>query len=40
MFQPQQVAEIVNLGHVALAVESIIEGAMGTIDAGYLELRN
>jgi hypothetical protein len=32
MFQPQQAAELGSFGHVALALESKIEGT--TIDAG------
>ena len=34
MFQPQQAAELSSFGHVALALESRIEGTTGTIDAG------
>jgi hypothetical protein len=34
MFQPQQAADLSSFGHVALALESRIEGATGTIDAG------
>lgn len=34
MFQPQQAAELRSFGHVAMALESRIEGAIGTIDAG------
>ena len=33
-FQLQQVAELSSFGHVALALESRIEGTTGTIDAG------
>jgi hypothetical protein len=40
MFQPQQTAERGSFVHVALALESVIEGATGTIDTGQLELRN
>jgi hypothetical protein len=34
MFQLQQAAEHGSFGHVALALESRIEGTTGTIDAG------
>jgi hypothetical protein len=34
MFQPQQAAELCSFGHVALAIESRIDGTTGTIDAG------
>jgi hypothetical protein len=40
MFQPQQAAELSSFSHLSLALESRIEGNSGTIDAGYLELRN
>jgi hypothetical protein len=40
MFQPQQAAELSSFGHLALSLESRIEGTTGTIDAGWLELRN
>jgi hypothetical protein len=33
MFQPQQAVEHGSFCHVALALESIIEGTTGTIDA-------
>ena len=39
-FQFQHAAELSSFGHVALAVESKLEGITGTIDAGELELRN
>jgi hypothetical protein len=34
MFQPQQAAELSSFGHVALALESRIEGITKTVDAG------
>jgi hypothetical protein len=34
MFQFQQAAELDSFNHVALALESRIEGTTGTIDAG------
>jgi hypothetical protein len=34
MFQPQQAAEYSSFTHVALTLESSIEGSTGTIDAG------
>jgi hypothetical protein len=34
VFQPQQESELGSFGHVALALESKIEGTTGTIDAG------
>jgi hypothetical protein len=34
MFQLLQAAELVIFGHMALALESRIEGTTGTIDAG------
>jgi hypothetical protein len=34
MFQTQQAAELASFSHVALALESRIEGTTGTIDAG------
>jgi hypothetical protein len=34
MFQSQKAAELSIFGHVALALESRIEGVTGTIDAG------
>jgi hypothetical protein len=40
MFQPEQAAEFGSFGHMALALESRIEGTTGIIDAGWLELRN
>jgi len=40
MFQPRQAAEYSSFSHVALALESRIEGMTGTIDTGELELRN
>jgi hypothetical protein len=40
MSQPQQAAELGSFGHVALPLESRIDGTTGTIDSGYLELRN
>ena len=40
MFQAQQAEEHSSFGYVAQALESSIEGTTGTIDAGYLELRN
>jgi hypothetical protein len=40
MFQLLQAAELCGFGHVALALELRIEGTTGTIDGGYLELRN
>ena len=37
-FQPQEAAELGSFGHVALALESRIEGTTETTDAGELEL--
>jgi hypothetical protein len=34
MFQTQQASELSSFGHVALDLESRIEGTTGTIDAG------
>jgi hypothetical protein len=34
MFKPQQAAELGSFGHVALVLESRIEGVTGKIDAG------
>ena len=33
MFQPQEAAELGSFGHMALALDSRIEGTTGTIDA-------
>ena len=33
MFQPQEEAELGSFGHVALALESRVEGVTGTINA-------
>jgi hypothetical protein len=38
MFQLQQAAEIGCFGHMALVLESQIDGTIGTTDADYLEL--
>jgi hypothetical protein len=38
MFQPQQAAKFGSFGHVALALESRIEGVTGKTDVGWLEL--
>lgn len=40
MFQSQQAAEFSSFGHVALAIESKVEGVIGRVDAGYLVLIN
>jgi hypothetical protein len=40
MFQIQQTAEIGSFGHVALVLDSRIEGTTWTMDAGQTELRN
>ena len=40
MSHPQQAGELSSFDHVALALESRIEGTTGTIGAGWLELRN
>jgi hypothetical protein len=34
MFQPQQAAELVSFSHLALDLETRIEGTIGTINAG------
>jgi hypothetical protein len=39
MFQLLKAAELGSFSHIALALESRVEGTTGTIDAGYLELR-
>jgi hypothetical protein len=40
MFQPQQAEEFSFFSHMTLALESSVEGVTGTIDAGWLKLRN
>ena len=40
MFQPQQAEELGSFGHVALDLESTIEGTTGTIDAGLAGAKN
>ena len=40
MFQPHQAAELGSFGHLAMALESRIEGTTETIDADWLELNN
>ena len=40
LFQLLQAAGLGSFIHVALALESIAERVIGTIDSGWLELRN
>jgi hypothetical protein len=40
MFQFLQAAELRHFDHISLALDSKIEMGTGTINAGYLELRN